>query len=316
MLPVILQLGSIPIASFGLFLCLAIFVSSFCIWRLGKIYDFHEDKITDLILITFFWGLFASRVYFVAFHQNLFFIEGNPWFSALFKIILIHKFPGLSFWGGLIGGLISLSVLSQIFKVSLLQILDFALVGLFIGISISSLGCFFSGCSAGLPSNLPFAVKMFGLVGKRFPLQILESLLFFFGFLYLWKETVQFHFIGKIASVGLIILGLIKLILETFRDIGGDRVSFLSFGLGYIFSLAASLLGIWIYYLKSGRSIKKDLRLFYLVFVKPSIRKTALQNFYRFCYNQKVGFKLKIESFRKLMYKKLNIKPTPKELNG
>jgi len=136
MLPILFTIGSWPVSSFGLFLVAALFAASFVIWRLTKVYDFDGEQVIDIILLTFFGALIFARIYFIVTHPSLF--EEN----GFLKMILINRYPGLSFWGGFIGGMISLIFVVRNFKLNFWQIADFATVGLLLGLSIGSLGCF------------------------------------------------------------------------------------------------------------------------------------------------------------------------------
>src|SRR5258708_17707733 len=177
MQPVLLTLGGQPISSFGLFLLLSFLASSYFIWRVVRAYELDEERAIDLLLLTFSGGLIGARVYFVLLHLNQ--------FDTLSKIVLINRYPGLSFWGGFLVGFLVLKFFAARFKLAFWQLADFALIGLLIGLSISSLGCLLGSCQYGLPSNLPFAVTQVGLIGKRFPLQIIEALVYLVIFYYL-----------------------------------------------------------------------------------------------------------------------------------
>src|SRR3989338_8938243 len=105
---------------FFFFLVAALFAASFVIWRLTKVYDFDGEQVIDIILLTFFGALIFARIYFIVTHPSLF--EEN----GFLKMILINRYPGLSFWGGFIGGMISLIFVVRNFKLNFWQIADFA----------------------------------------------------------------------------------------------------------------------------------------------------------------------------------------------
>lgn len=301
MLPILFTIGSWPISSFGLFLGLALLFSTFIIWRIGRVYDLDEEKVVDLVLLTFFGGFITARIYYVIFHPGL--------FSDWTRIFLINNYPGLSFWGGFLGGIFVLWFFVKRFKLHFWQIADFASVGIFLGLSLSSIGCFFGGCEPGLPSNSIIAVKMVGLVGKRMPIQIVESILFFLAYLYLWRSILKFHFPGKIFIQALFFLGSIKFLLEFFRE-DVQKIG-LPFSLGHIYSLVVCLIAVWVYYQQSRRSILKDMKFIAGLLFNKSERKLATGKLVKKWYNVTISWKLMALRSFKFFMRKINIKQNP-----
>ena len=122
MFPTIFSIGSLSISSFGFFLSLAFLFGTFLIWRLAKAWTINEEKVLDIILLTFFGGLIISRVYFIA--------QNSPLFGwDIMKMILVAKYPGFSFWGSFLGGWLSLYIFSRKLKMDFWQIADLISVG-------------------------------------------------------------------------------------------------------------------------------------------------------------------------------------------
>lgn len=302
MKPVLLTIGPQPISSFGVLLLFSLVLSIFVIWRITRVYDLDEEQVLDLVLATFFGGLVFARIYYVLFHLDQ--------FDNVLKMILINRYPGLSFWGGLLGGFLSLRAISSYFKVNFWQVADFGVVGLFLGLSISAVGCLLASCQAGLESNFPLSVTQVGLVGKRFPLQIVEAGLFLVGFFYLKRLALKFHFTGAVASIGLIIFGAIKFILEPYR--GDQQASFLaSISLGSIWSVVYSVLGIRAYYSLSKRSFRQDLKLIFWLITDQNRRGLVAFKILKTWYNFKVNLKVSIQKRARFLLKVLNVKSNP-----
>lgn len=308
--PYVFSLGPLAVTSFGLFLSLAFFASAFVCWRLGRTYDFEENKTLDLIILTFLGGIIGARVLFVALNPGE--------FDELYKIILLNRYPGLSFWGGLLGGAVFLKVFTYRLKLNFWQTADFAVVGLTLGMVLGNIGCFLSGCSYGVVSNLPIAAPVVGILGKRFPVTLVESLALLFIFFYLWGQVVKFHFTGKIAALFLIFIGIIKFTAEFGRgDIRLINIAGVSFG--HIFSILLATLGLVAFYRLSKRSVTADLRSLKTIMSSGKKRKTALVRFQKNWYNYQVDFKIKIGravgffgALPKFLRRKLNVRPTPK----
>src|SRR3989338_4748416 len=93
MWPVLFNIGKIPVSSFGLFLALGFLLATFLVWRLARAWDLNEEKVLDLILLTFFGSLIGARLFFIALNFEYFAID-------LSRIILLTNYPGMSFWEG------------------------------------------------------------------------------------------------------------------------------------------------------------------------------------------------------------------------
>lgn len=292
MFPILLTVGGIPVSSFGVFLALSFLVAVFLIWRLSRAWDLDEEKVLDLTLLTFFGGLIGARIYFVLNHLQFF-------SQNLLGIFLFNKFLGFSFWGGFLGGWLSLFYFARKKRLDFWQIADFAAIGFLGGLVLSNLGCFLGGCNLGIQSNLFLAVNMVGQVGKRFPIQIIEALLLLFILLRLWSKATHFHQNGKILGLTLIYIGAIKLLTEPWKA-GHDE--------GIYLSAVLIILGVNIIYKITKRSFIGDLKgagkLIYQQFVNSSSRRDTLVRMQKYWYNQKTavvwGFRNLKKSLRRL----------------
>lgn len=302
MLPILFSIGVIPVSSFGLFLALGFLAGIFVSWRIAKAYDLDENKILDLGLLVFFGGLIFARAYFV--------IINHQYFTDLSHIFLINLYPGLSLWGGLIGGALFLKILTVRAKLNFWQITDMASVGLMMGLVFGSIGCFLGGCGFGNISDLPIAVPVVGLIGKRLPINIFEGLIYLFFFSRLWKDAIRFHFNGKIVSVALILLGLEKVIVEIIKGAYPQEMAA---------PTVAFVLGIVIFYNRSKRVFRHDFLSILRIFTSGKKRNLLLQRLIKHCYNAKINWKLRFGSTKtnlqvlpRKIKKKLNVKPTPR----
>lgn len=288
MLPVLFQIGNISISSLGVFMVTSFFLAIFLVWRLARAWDLDEEKVLDLSLLVFAGGLIFSRAYFILDNFQFFGLSPLKWMH-------IFKYPGFSFWGGILGGASSLYIFSRRSKMDFLQLSDIASVGLLGGLILSDLGCFFGGCNIGLKSHLFFAVPMVGVIGKRWPVQIIEALLLCLILVKIWGKATHFHIRGKIVSLTLIFLGLTKLILEPLKEPRGQAA---------YFDLLLTILGITIFYKVTKRNILSDGRSAFWFIVS---RKKVLQYISKTWYNQKVYFSWKFRNIKKGL-KRLNVK--------
>ncbi len=301
MIPVLFSIGSLSVSSFGLFLALGFLLGIFLVWRLSRAWDLDEEKSLDLTLLTFIGGLIGARIYFVTLNLPVF-------VSSPLNLILINKVPGFSFWGGILGGWLTIYIFARRFKMDFWLLSDIALVGILGGLILSDLGCFFGGCNIGVPLSAFFAVTMEGSLGKRWPVQAIEALLLSLSLVKIWSEATHFHQRGKIASLGFIYIGVIMLILDPLREDHSGR----------FFSGVFVLLGLTVYYRITRQSPKTHLKILGIFLVKfftdSEVRKRVVQILYKSWYNQKTAtlwrlrnLKKKFGNFRKLL-RRSNVK--------
>jgi len=313
MYPVLLTIGSISITSFGLFLAFSFFASVFVAWRLAKAYDLNEEKVIDLAILVAIISVLGARLFFVALHW--------PLFGDFGKVVWINRYAGLSFWGGLISGILALKYFSKKLNFNFWQAADFAAVSLLMGIIIGNIGCFLGGCSYGVVSELPIAAPAVGLIGKRFPVTIIESFILLIFFFYLWGQAIRFHFAGKICALTLIIVGIEKFVLEFYY---GERFFLINnfwLSLGNLFSLSILILGVIIFYKKSKRNIKTDLRLLFTLPLSRKKQESMFAYLKKSVYNRKVNSVIKmkrvyeiIRTLPKTLKRRLNVKSNPKNI--
>lgn len=289
MIPVLFSIGNIAVSSFGVFLALGFLVGVFLIWRLSRAWDLDEEQILDITLVTFLGGLIGARIYFVL--NNFQFFSQN-----ILGIILVHKFPGFSFWGAILGSWLTLFFFTRKRREDFLQLGDIAAVGFLGGLIFSSLGCFLGGCDLGIKSNLPFAVEMVGVLGKRFPTQAVEASLLLLVLWRLWSQATHFHPRGKILSLSLIYIGAIKFLLEPLKQSRDE---------GQFLSLVLLILGITIFYKVTQKNPVSDLKhvaQFVLkLFTDPISRKYTMARIQKYWYNQTTLISWKFRNLKRDM---------------
>ncbi len=169
MFPVLFTIGGMHVYSISIVLLLAWLIFSFVFWRGLRNEGVPEDRIFDLTFYATIAAFVFSRAGFVLFDWNTF-------AESYLKIVAMWVAPGLSLYGALLGGLMTLIYLSRQYKVRLGYVLD--AVGYAFGASffVGVLGAFLDGSYVGALSNLPWAVRYVGHVGTRHPVQLYEAI--------------------------------------------------------------------------------------------------------------------------------------------
>lgn len=253
MYPILLSWGPLKIYSFGVFLFLAFLTGSFLVWREGRKQRLDEERLLDLILTVAFFGLLGGRIFHLATNFEQFGFAPLKW-------LLFFHFPGLSFLGAVVGGIVGSLFFAKKTGWSFWQVTDLLVLGVAFGEGIGRIGAFLSGSAYGSVTNLPWAVTMIGLVEKRHPVQIYESLTAFLIFLLLLKlkqtvETKKFS-TGLLFSAYLFLLGTTKFFLDFAR---GERVYLFGWRVMPVVGFFLTLSGFLLFYRRLGRSPRTDL---------------------------------------------------------
>lgn len=302
--PVLLSIGNLQVSAFGLFLTLGIFFGGFSIWRIARGYELDSEKILDLSFLTIGIGFICARLVYV--------LSNLAAFDSLTKVFFLNIYPGLSFSGGFTGGLVALVWLAKKNKINILAAGDFAIVGFLLGAFFAEIGCLLGGCGVGVETDLFFGVMQIGVIGKHFPIQLLEGLTFLFSFFVFWKEAIKFHVQGSLLSKGLILVGLTKL-LSGFLKLQVYQLKILNFNLNpeSVVSAALFLAGLGLYYYIYKKTPADDLRKVWKIFSNKKTRSQVLANISKGCYNHWVNLRVNVVKGKIKLFKLLNIKPNP-----
>ncbi len=137
------QLGPLTITTYGAILALAVFVAGHVFARGMRAYGQSPDDAWSVVTWALLGGLVGAKLYYVILHQD-------P--GALFSR------AGLVWYGGLIGGALAVVWPIRQRQLPVFRTLDALAPAAALGHAIGHVGCFFSGDSYGLPSDLPWAV--------------------------------------------------------------------------------------------------------------------------------------------------------------
>lgn len=174
MLPVLIDLPFVKIYTFGIFLLLAFFWSTFLLWKNFLLTSYKEEDVFDVLFAGIFGGLLISRVVYVALHFSEFGLN-------IPKFILINGYPGLSLYGFLFGFLGSTALSMQRSKLKFREAIDYFTPSAFVALAFGKMGSFFSGVEMGSKTNFLLKMKVVGAEGFRHLTPLYEGVLFFIG---------------------------------------------------------------------------------------------------------------------------------------
>ena len=209
-------------------MALAFVVFTFLIWRDARNHGIVDEKIFDNILSVTLAILTMSRVFFLVTHWSIF----SP---NLLRSFLVWKYPGLSFWGGIFGGVVTFYVLGRKQGLSSMRLFDMYARALPLALFFISLGIFLDGSVVGRETRWVTGMAQVGLTGKHHPVGLyglVLVILFMVSMLFAWriqvKKSLSHGFSGWIA---LSFLGLGELLLAFFRS---DTLYWNGFSVDYI----------------------------------------------------------------------------------
>jgi phosphatidylglycerol:prolipoprotein diacylglycerol transferase len=238
--PILFEILGFPFYGFGLMLALAFVLGLFWVMKRATRAGMNSGGMdSGKILDTFAWVLISSivgaRLCFILFFPDAFWAD---------PLGVMFSSGGLVWYGGMIGVVACVVVLSRLWKFSALQFLDVLSPPAALGLALGRIGCFLAGCCYGAPTQLPIAVH-FPLDHEThgvgvLPVQLFESTLMFMGAFLLGRLSLDETSRGKATAGFLMLYGLVRFSMEAMR---GDRLVWLP-DLNLSASQCISLLGL------------------------------------------------------------------------
>jgi phosphatidylglycerol:prolipoprotein diacylglycerol transferase len=210
--PVLLRIGPLTLYSWGVMVSLGIMLALYLAGKKCEEFGVKRESLIELLSFILIPGAIFARVFYAFFTEP----------SLLSEPLLFLNFfrGGLSIHGAILGGIIGILVFSQQRRVSFFKISDLTSLFLPLAQSVGRIGCFLNGDSYGTITSVFWGVKFPGLLGRRHPTQIYESILtlFLFIFLFYLYHKKLFKLEGNLTLSYLIGYSLIRFFIEFFRE--------------------------------------------------------------------------------------------------
>ena len=170
MYPTLFKYKSLEISSYGFMLMLAFLICNYLLKR--YLISIKEDgrKADDIIFYAAIGGILGAKIYYIIEQIILYSDYSNingiinifrGVFSLDFQLMFsgVTEFgSGLVFLGGLIGGMLSVSLYVRKNNLNWLKVSDWVAPYLILGHAIGRMGCFLVGDCYGKPCSLPWAM--------------------------------------------------------------------------------------------------------------------------------------------------------------
>lgn len=195
---------------YGVIIAISIIVALTLAMRQSKKFGIKDDDIIDMFIIALPISVVCARLYYVIFTWSYY-------KNDLLSIIKIWE-GGLSIYGAVIGGILSVYIFSRWRKVNMLDLCDFACVYLPLAQAIGRWGNFVNQEMYGKVTNLPW-----GMTGSTIgndpvhPTFLYESLLNIIVFIVLLRIRRNRKVKGSVLAFYLMGYSLVRFLLEFVR---------------------------------------------------------------------------------------------------
>ncbi len=228
MFPVLFTIAGFEIRSYGVLIAVGILVGVYLGEKEIRRRGLEPGLMLEFVPYAVIFGLICSRLVFVLTHLDYF--TGNPLQA------LNLRAGGLSFYGGLAGGVITAALFLRIKKIPFRQFSDCAAPALPAALFFGRIGCFLNGCCYGEPTSLPWAATYTSIRSSAplgvpvHPAQLYEAAgnLIIFGLL--WRFREKSFLTGKMFFLFLFLYSGLRLMLERFR---ADTLAYITPGFAW-----------------------------------------------------------------------------------
>lgn len=159
--PYAFTIGPIKVYWYGIFMAVSFLIGAYYLYFEGKKRGINEDFLLNLVVVVIIGGVVGARLMFVLTNFPYWFVT-DP-----IRIIKLYE-GGLSWHGGLLGGLLTGVFYARIHRVKIEELLDLSVLGLTVGYSLVRIGNIFNQEVLGRMTMLGFG---------RWPAQIIGSLI-------------------------------------------------------------------------------------------------------------------------------------------
>ena len=152
MYPILFSIPGInyDVSSFGVLMLLGFFAAYHLTVREMPQRGIDPELGVPLLTILLVSGILGAKIYYAI---DMLFRTGQPLAGSLFRS------DGLTWYGGLSGGVAAAALASRLLGFELKAFLDAGAVAAAVGQSIGRVGCFLAGDDYGVVSDLPWAVR-------------------------------------------------------------------------------------------------------------------------------------------------------------
>jgi phosphatidylglycerol:prolipoprotein diacylglycerol transferase len=215
--PTLIQIGPLPLHSYGFMLALSFFLGILLASHRARARGMNPDIVFDTSLVIVFASILGARAMYVVYHRDE--------MHGFIDVIALWS-GGLTMLGGVLAAMGASWVYLKRRKVRFLLMADVMAPSLGLGLGLTRIGCFLNGCCYGKPTTGPFGVHfppdsyvslMFGGQALH-PSQLYSSAtgLFILGVLLLFDQRPRRE--GQVFGFFLLLDSAGRFVLDFFRS--------------------------------------------------------------------------------------------------
>jgi len=216
MYPVLLQVGTFELRTYGIIVALSFFLGLWLSEREANRKGLDATLIQDFSLYAILGGIVGARIYYVAFSNPAYFLQ-NPW-----EILAIWH-GGIGIIGAMIGGFATALWYCRKHKLSFWNFADTLAPGIILAQAAGIFACLLNGDSYGRATDIAWAItytdprSMAPINIARHPVEIYEMAAYLLVFLLVWKTRKRFKTPGLTFMTYLAGYGAARFAVEFFR---------------------------------------------------------------------------------------------------
>lgn len=214
MLPILFHVGPFPVRAWGLLLMLGFLLAT---WRAGKNaarYKIAKEDVWDIALVGLLGGVIGARLAFVGLNTGYFLAHPGE-IPALWA-------GGMTFYGGLGGGILAGVLACRAKNINIGDMSDLAAVSFPLGYCLGRIGCLLNGCCYGGLCDLPWATRFHlqdgSLTAPSHPAQLYSALaaVAMYALLLPLEKTRRFR--GQVMLAFVFLYGVYRFVIEFVRE--------------------------------------------------------------------------------------------------
>jgi len=241
--PVLIELGKLRIYSYGFMLALSFFIGILLADRRARSRGVRPEILYDLSIVLILAAVIGSR--------GLYIITHRDHYNGFLDIVALWQ-GGATYYGGLILALAGALVFLGLRRISFFRVADICAPSIALGVFITRVGCFLSGCCFGKPTGCSLGIVFppDSPAGYTFsgihihPTQLYSSFYGLLIFLLLLAIDRRSSFTGFTFSFLCIFYGIARFTVDFFRYYENSATIAGSVTVSQLLSLALTAAGI------------------------------------------------------------------------
>ena len=242
--PIAFTIAGIDIRWYGILIGVAFLLAIYISYLRAPRFGIVQDYILDLTIFLIPCSIIGARAYYVIFSYDNY--RGN------FIQMLNLRAGGLAIHGGIIAGVIVSYIVAKRKKIKFSNLADLIMPQVALAQAIGRWGNFFNSESHGGPTNLPWAITVYG--EKVHPTFLYESIWCFFIFIFLIFLSNKIKFNGQIALLYAMLYSFERFWVEGLRT---DSLMIGQFRQAQVLSLVVFILALSAYIYQLRKYKKK-----------------------------------------------------------